>query len=623
MSILRELKRRHVLRVAAAYLAGSWLLVQLVNNIFPLFGLSLAAGRPVVIVLAIGFVPALIGAWVFELTPQGLRKDDGHSDKAPNPRAVRRFDRGIIVALALAVVVFAIDRFVLVPAHDAELVSAAVQRAATDAGAVEGDQKSVAVLPFIDLSEKADQGWLADGLTEEILNSLAQLAELKVTSRTSSFEFRGQDRDITQIAQMLGVANVVEGSVRRLGNRLRVTAQLIRARDGFHLWSQNYERMSDDFLDVQTDVAERIAAALDIVLDDQRRDAMLRSGTRNVEAFEQAQRGWAIYRAVHAGLGKQTLWDANLLFERALEIDPGYAAAAFGAADAYSHLLLGGPVGPVANAPYSDEQALSRLLDLLDLAIKGSPNEATRTIAQLSRELYSPTWYRLPALIERLRDSRDLGNIYPELTVDLSHILEFTGNYQLMREIAQHFLVVDPLNPFSWGTLIEVEIYAGNLEKAADLIQQARRTIGDHSGFRSFEFSTLELAGGGPGSPERDATIAWLEANSPQNALLPALKGDYEKALQGAAMIEQRNPRNKLPIVLYCLAGDYDAARSFVRRIDASTAGPANLLHYAATRRNYIFQDFSATPNFMRQLRQAGIDPAAYPGDCPPSPGGH
>jgi hypothetical protein len=135
----------------------------------------------------------------------------------------------------------------------------------------------------------------------------------------------------------------------------------------------------------------------------------------------------------------------------------------------------------------------------------------------------------------------------------------------------------------------------------------------------------LALAGGGPGSPERDAMIAWLEANvGPRNPLLAALKGDYEKALQNAAMLERvAGPRNRLPMVVYCLAGDYDAAWNFVRRIDASTADPANLLHDAATHRNYMFQDLSAMPNFVRQLRQAGIDPATYPGDCPPSPDAH
>jgi TolB-like protein len=626
MSKLQELKRRNVFRVGAAYLAGSWLLIQLMSNIFPFFGFAADAGRPVVVLLAIGFVPALVLAWVFQLTPQGIRRDRGTSGGAGGTHTTRRFDRSITAALVFAVALFAVDRFVLDPVRDAELVAATAERVATDLKGVAASDKSVAVLPFTDLSEAGDQSWLADGLTVEIQNALNQLSELDVTAQASSFQFRGENQDVGEIAEKLGVANIVQGSVRRSGERLRITAQLIRARDGHGLWSNVYDSMSEDVLDVQRDVAEQIASALDIVLDDERRAAMLRSGTRNVEAFENAQRGWAVYWAVHNGARDRTLWDANDLFEKALAVDPGYANAAFGAIDAYVHLWADGPRGFVANAPYPEEEALSRLLDLIDLAIEGSPNEATRVIAELLKELYSPTWYRMLTLIERLRDTPDLGSVDVELMGNVWPLLQFTDNYPLMREMTDHYLKLDPLSATSWITRITVELQTGNLETATDMIQQARRTIGDHPVFQYFEFQTnafADIAHGGSGSSERETTIAWLEANSPDSAndpLIAALKGEYERALRLAEGVESAS-RRPVPnlINVYCLAGDYDAARNLMRRIDALPAGPAHLLAFAAQRRNDIFKDFSATPNFVRQLRQAGLDPASYPGDCPPN----
>jgi len=625
MSMLQELKRRNVFRVGAAYLAGSWLLIQLMSNVFPFFGFAADAGRPVVVILAVGFVPALVLAWVFQVTPKGVRVDTGAGVGATGADTTRRFDRGIIVLLVIAVALFAVDRFVLGPVRDAELVAATAERVAADLKTGSGGDKSVAVLPFLDLSETGDQAWLADGLTEQIIDSLWQLPELLVTARTSSFQFRGDNLDIREIADKLGVANVVEGSVRRSGERLRITAQLIRARDGFHLWSQDYDSMSEDVLDVQRDVAEQIASALDILLDDERRAAMLRSGTRNVEAFEYAQRGWAVYWAVHNGAADQTLWDANVLFERALAIDSDYASAAFGATDAYIHLLTDGPRGMAANAPYSDDEALSRLLDIADRAIAGSPNEATRVIAALTRELLSSTWYRMPALIEQLRTTWDLGSVDVELMGYVWPILLFTGNYDLMREMAQRYLIVDPLMATSWITLITVELQTGNLETATELIRKARRSIGDHPVFQNLEFQArwmAEVAVGGSGSGEREATIAQLEGfpNSANNPLLAALKGESERALQLAEGITSANPRPELGLLpVYCLAGDYDAASKLVRRVDALPVGPANLLMFAAQRKNSVFNDLSAMPNFVRQLSQAGIDPAAYPEFCAPS----
>jgi TolB-like protein/DNA-binding winged helix-turn-helix (wHTH) protein len=214
-------------------------------------------------------------------------------------------------------------------------------------------EKSVAVLPFDDLSADGAQTWLADGLAEQILNSLAQLPELHVTARTSSFQFRDEARDVREIATRLGVANLLEGSVQSVDDKLRVTARLVRAQDGRQLWSNHYEGATDDLFVFQRDVAESVAVALDIVLDESRRTAMFASGTQDVEAFREYQEGWRIYGLVHAGQTQQTLWDANRHFERAMDLDPRFALAAVGRTDAFTHFLVQPPIPFVANSPYS------------------------------------------------------------------------------------------------------------------------------------------------------------------------------------------------------------------------------------------------------------------------------
>ena len=223
----------------------------------------------------------LIFAWAFELTPEGIKLEkEVDRDDSITSQTGRKLDRTIIVVLALALAWFAWDKFASAPESGpvtAMVNETAVQAPETETNA-EPSNKSVAVLPFVAMSSGPDDEYFADGLTEEILNSLAQLPELLVTARTSAFSFKGQDLPIDDIAAKLGVRHVVEGSVRRSGDRLRVTAQLIRADDGFHLWSENYDSTSDDAIAVQENIAERIATALNVVLDDEKRDAMRRAG---------------------------------------------------------------------------------------------------------------------------------------------------------------------------------------------------------------------------------------------------------------------------------------------------------------------------------------------------------
>ncbi len=234
----------------------------------------------------LGMTTHSLYAWRMKYGPEGIKleKDVDRSESVTPITHIsgRKLDFIVIGVLAVALILFAVDKFVL------QQEAATVQESGEPPTAPI-TEKSVAVLPFRAISNGPDDEYFADGRTEEILNSLTQLPELLVTARTSAFYFKGKDLPIPEIASTLGVAHVVEGSVRRDGERLRVTAQLIRAMDGFHLWSETYDRTMEDSFAVQTDIAERVAAALNVILDDDRRAKMRAVGVRDPHGAHQRQ----------------------------------------------------------------------------------------------------------------------------------------------------------------------------------------------------------------------------------------------------------------------------------------------------------------------------------------------
>ena len=252
MGLFAELKRRNVIRVALAYAVIAWVIAQIAELAFDSFEAPSWVLKSVLVILALGFPLAVFFAWAFEVTPEGVKKQaEVDLSKSITQNTGRKLDYVIIGVLAVAVCMLLVDKFAL---QDTAAPEQTVEMAAG------GNDMSVAVLPFVAMSNGPDDGYFADGLTEEILNSLAQLPELLVTARTSAFSFKGQDIPIPEIASVLGVKHVVEGSVRRSGDQLRITAQLIRADDGFHLWSETYDRSSADSFGVQGEIAEKATA---------------------------------------------------------------------------------------------------------------------------------------------------------------------------------------------------------------------------------------------------------------------------------------------------------------------------------------------------------------------------
>ncbi|MBQ13263.1 MAG: adenylyl cyclase, partial [Gammaproteobacteria bacterium] len=223
-NLFQELRRRNVFRVSTAYLVLGWLIIEVTDTVFPQFEFPLWTNQFVTLLVILGFPIAVFFAWAFEITPDGIKREsDVNREDSITTHTGRKLNFLIISILVIALGYFVYEsRY----AEDSVIDDLQIAEAVTD--------KSIAVLPFIDLSPDRSEAWFSDGLTAEILNNLTQLPELMVSARTSSFQFRGENRSIPEIAMRLGVTYVVEGSVRRLGDQLRITAQLIRADDGFN-----------------------------------------------------------------------------------------------------------------------------------------------------------------------------------------------------------------------------------------------------------------------------------------------------------------------------------------------------------------------------------------------------
>ena len=329
MSLFSELKRRNVLRVAIAYLAASWLLIQVIETLFPIFGVSVALTRLFVILLIIGFPLTLIFSWLYELTPEGLKleRDIDRSSSVAHHTG-KKLDRAIIVVLALSLGYFAFDKFVLDPARDAIREESVAQQARSEALVESYGDKSIAVLPFVNMSSDAEQEYFSDGISEELLNLLAKIPELRVISRSSAFSYKGKDISLPIVAEQLNVAHILEGSVRKIGNRVRITAQLIEARSDTHLWSETFDRTLDDVFVTQDEIAAKVVEQLKITL--------LGKNVPRVRQTDPA--AYALFlRARHIRLqgSKESFEKALPLYLEALAIDPDYPPAWEGLAEMY------------------------------------------------------------------------------------------------------------------------------------------------------------------------------------------------------------------------------------------------------------------------------------------------
>jgi len=315
-SFISELKRRNVLRIAAAYAAVSWLLIQVAETVLPVYGFGDDAVRTVVTVLVIGFIPAVILAWVFEWTPTGIQLDGDAAARTPG--AGKWLDRVIVVVLVIAVIYFAVDKFVIDPAQDTARIEEAMEQGRQQGLLGSFGDKSIAVCPFDNLSPDPNQQFFATGIAEELLNLLARIPELRVISRTSSFEVCGQEPDIPTIAARLDVSHVLEGSVRKDGDRIRITAQLIEGPADAHIWSDTWDRELGSIFDIQDEISSEVVSRLEVLLV----QGMPRSERTDPLAYALVLEA-DNYFDVHPDGDPM---DAIALLKKARELDPEYVA---------------------------------------------------------------------------------------------------------------------------------------------------------------------------------------------------------------------------------------------------------------------------------------------------------
>ena len=460
MGFFNELRRRNVFRVAAAYIVAAWLVIQVAETIFPLFGFDSTPARIVVIVLVIGFVPALVFAWAFELTPQGLRRESevDRSDSI-RPETRKKLDRMIMVVLGLALGYFAFDKFVLSPQREAHLresqaeqlaeVAAEARQAGRSAALVESyGEKSIAVLAFQDMSQDRDQEYLSDGIAEELLNLLATIPELRVISRSSSFSYKGKGVKLVDIAQELNVAHILEGSVRKAGNQVRITAQLIDARSDTHLWSDTYDRTLDDIFAIQDEIAATVVDQLKVTL--------LGPTPRATQADPEA---YALF--LHARhLGRQQTPEAFRqsieLNDQALQIDPGFVSPWANKATSYVNL------GSSGLMPRDEALALARESVDRGLALDPRSGEMLGISAWIAMQ-YDHDLPAAAKLYERALAADPTNN---SIVSNAASLVIYLRRYDAAITLREYAVPRNPLNPGAHFNFAVTYLAAGRLEEA-------------------------------------------------------------------------------------------------------------------------------------------------------------
>jgi TolB-like protein len=617
MSLFIELKRRNVIRVGIAYLLGAWVLLQAAD-----FGLQVIDApnwilQVLVLVAAIGLPAVLVFAWVFEITPEGVKREkEVDRSQSITSQTGKKLDRAIIGILAVAVALLLFDRF-----RGAEVVSPASttgQQSAAIGPDVEIPDpapagKSVAVLPFSAMSGGPDDEYFADGLTEEILNSLAQLPELLVTARTSAFSFKGQDLPIQEIAESLGVAHVVEGSVRKSGERLRVPAQLIRAEDGFHLWSENYDSSEADTIAVQEDIAEKIAQALDVVLDEQKREAMRRAGLRDVEAFVAYQKAMEWYARAHGevelifGLSQANEW-----LDRVIERAPDFPLAYHERSDLYIHALQAYAAG--VDLPGLEtidrETALERAVNDLLAAVERARSPEERRSLGLDHAFVSGNWLGIPGRLDQMLADEvcESGAWLPPMAAVFGYASQALPRITRDRQC-------DPLAGINWFGESRLLLWSGDPAAAVEI---AREGINRAPG--NWLLSAMYRALVAAGDIEAAEQVINTQLRNPEQIfngqlLVAAVRSDEQELnrllAEGDKGVEDRAYWG---LIHRAWAGQRDEVNRLAREVDQQPYGSQSLVlasYWCACGAPW---DLDATPNFKARIESAGLPwPPASP----------
>jgi adenylate cyclase len=535
MSLFAELKRRNVFRVAAAYLVVGWLGLQLTDILLNIIGAPEWVGKAIIAMLLLGFVPVVAAAWVFEVGPEGIRRDDGTTSRDEGPQA-RRLD---IITLGAVVLLLGIMAWqYLSPAfmEAPPTPAASVEPEATyyapespeegrrgqrvEALSVQATSPdSIAVLPFANLSPDPENAFFADGIAEEVLNILARIEGLRVASRTSSFSLRGTAMDVPEIAARLGVAHVLEGSVRRQGPRVRISAQLIEARSDQQLWSDSYDRELEDIFAIQEQIAQSIADALSDTLG--MRQVRVRPPTEDLEAYEMFLRGRQLFAM--RGPGVVT---ARTLLEQAVARDPEFAAAwaVLAAANYVVPSYL--DVDPAESQAYAAEAA--------ERALALDPDEPTAL--SVKGRLAGAGGDQITAhRLLRQAVTLDPNDANAWLWLGLSRIE--AGHLRAARDSIERARALDPLAGIHAGWLGYMLAILGEHEAGVELLRRADE-LGWRASMRWFR-ARLEAGDGNTAEAGRLLRL-WIQTED--SAISPLGREAFQKVAEGLESATARQP---------------------------------------------------------------------------------
>ena len=448
MDLLNELKRRNVIRVGLAYLVLSWLLLQVGDVVFDALRLDDSALTIMLVILALGFIPVVVFAWIYELTPEGVKRESEiDHDQSITHQTGHKLNTVIVALLVAALGLFAWDRF---GGGDAGIPAPTTTAAQTG-------QRSIAVLPFADMSAEGDQAYFADGIAEELLNVLAQVDGLKVAARTSSFKFRGDEHDIVEIGNALKVTTVLEGSVRKAGNQIRITAQLIDVAGGYHVWSETYDRKLDNILAVQDEIATSIVDALKLELQLQPKN-IAAGRSDSGAAYDLYLRGRELAREP----SKAAFVRALQFYEEALAIDPDFAPAHGAIASAWVWLEDYGGV-PAQEAFDRAEPAARRALEL----------DPTRADALTAMGFLEDRQYDNPAAAsDYFERALEANPAHTEAYTLYADALGDLGKHLHALEIRREAVERDPLSTFLKSRLAALLINMGRIDEAKGLLDE-------------------------------------------------------------------------------------------------------------------------------------------------------
>ncbi len=529
MSFFNELKRRNVFKVAAAYIIVGWLIMQAGDTLAPALHLPEWVNSLLAFFLILGFPLALFFAWAFEMTPEGIKKEkDVDRTRSITQVTGQKLNYTIIALLVAALGYFAYDKFVLLPQQTADTTPALEETETVN------DERSIAVLPFVDMSANSDNEYFSDGLSEELLNILAKIKELRVAGRTSSFAFKDTNEDLRIIGEKLNVNTILEGSVRKddQRNRVRITAQLINVDDGYHLWSETYDRELDDIFAIQGEIAHKVADALRITLLGEDETRLEQVASTEINAYDLYLKA---LQDINEG-GFVSLDRAVTLFQEALTLDPTYTPAKVGLVTSWTQLAKTGAI--------SQQQALERGMPLIEQVLAERPRDSAARIQMATLKVFEGDYGAaekefIAALDDDPRNALGLK--------EYGRFLFNSGRVEQGMELINAAVEIDPYSVLTLWEQCQTNAYLQRMEISLVACERIKEIT--------------------PESPS-----GWYGS-----ALARSLSGDMARAAYGFTEAIKRDPGDFEMIAAmnfyWITMGDADQAEQWLQRAEAIGAG--------------------------------------------------